>query len=251
MRNEHNGISYQHETMTERRQAVWCGVSLELVRVPPVAHSFKHHAPSHLLMFTERGTRSDGESLAEGETASTLRDTSGTFSVIPAHCRYEGWTLPTVPAEYLSVAIDPKATLFGREHGVSHVCRAPLVYAPDMPWEIKTTLAKLKCVMRAPEEHGSLYGQTLLSLLAMELFRWLHPAAVEAVPRGGLAPWQERRSKELIIAHIDGELSLDRLAAECKLSVSRCRPISGCCSAGSIVPRICCSAMPHRWPRLH
>lgn len=37
-------------------------------------------------------------------------------------------------------------------------------------------------------------------------------------PKGGLAPWQERRSKELLLASPRGELSLGRLARECGLS---------------------------------
>jgi AraC-like DNA-binding protein len=38
--------------------------------------------------------------------------------------------------------------------------------------------------------------------------------------RGGLTEWQERRAKELIEAHIDGGLSVTRLAKECGLSVT-------------------------------
>lgn len=41
-----------------------------------------------------------------------------------------------------------------------------------------------------------------------------------AVPRGGLAPWQERRAKDVLIAHLDGRISLETLAAECRLSRS-------------------------------
>ena len=38
---------------------------------------------------------------------------------------------------------------------------------------------------------------------------------------GGLAPWQERRAKDLMNAHLDGDIPLARLAAECGLSVSQ------------------------------
>ena len=44
-------------------------------------------------------------------------------------------------------------------------------------------------------------------------------AVVRAV-RGGLAPWQEKRAKELMLAHIDGDVGLDELAASCELSRS-------------------------------
>jgi AraC family transcriptional regulator len=37
-------------------------------------------------------------------------------------------------------------------------------------------------------------------------------------PRGGLAPWQERRAKEIIEANLDGEIPLTQLARECGLS---------------------------------
>jgi len=36
---------------------------------------------------------------------------------------------------------------------------------------------------------------------------------------GALAPWQERRAKEMIAARLDGEIRLADLAAECRLSV--------------------------------
>jgi AraC family transcriptional regulator len=39
------------------------------------------------------------------------------------------------------------------------------------------------------------------------------------LPRGGLAPWQEKRAKELLQSDLSGELSLSRLALECGLSV--------------------------------
>jgi AraC-like DNA-binding protein len=44
----------------------------------------------------------------------------------------------------------------------------------------------------------------------------VEPGAV----RGGLAPWQERRSKEMIAANIDGNISLEHLARACGLSRS-------------------------------
>src|SRR6266851_3812752 len=38
--------------------------------------------------------------------------------------------------------------------------------------------------------------------------------------RGGLAPWQKRRTAELLAEHLDGSLRLATLASECGLSVS-------------------------------
>jgi AraC family transcriptional regulator len=38
--------------------------------------------------------------------------------------------------------------------------------------------------------------------------------------RGGLAPWQVRRAKEILSAHLDGDISLQEVARECHLSMS-------------------------------
>jgi AraC family transcriptional regulator len=48
-------------------------------------------------------------------------------------------------------------------------------------------------------------------------------SSVKAAPtiyRGGLAPWQARRARELLDQHLSGDLRLARLAHECGLSVS-------------------------------
>lgn len=45
-------------------------------------------------------------------------------------------------------------------------------------------------------------------------------AAASAPLRGGLAPWQERRAKEMLIASLDGRVGLGELARQCHLSRS-------------------------------
>jgi AraC family transcriptional regulator len=45
------------------------------------------------------------------------------------------------------------------------------------------------------------------------------PAPV-APARGGLAPWQQRRAKEMLLAHMDGRIGLEELAQACRLSRS-------------------------------
>jgi AraC family transcriptional regulator len=48
----------------------------------------------------------------------------------------------------------------------------------------------------------------------------LHAYGTGATPpvRGGLAPWQERRAKEILRAHLDGNVRIADIAAECRLS---------------------------------
>lgn len=56
--------------------------------------------------------------------------------------------------------------------------------------------------MHLAKTYGSLRGQTMGG-------------------KGGLAPWQERRAKDLLRADLSGNLSLTELADACRLSVSR------------------------------
>jgi AraC family transcriptional regulator len=57
------------------------------------------------------------------------------------------------------------------------------------------------------------------------------------VARGGLAPWQERRCKELMDDRIGERISLQELAAECRLSISHF----------AAAFRQSMGASPHRW----
>ncbi len=57
--------------------------------------------------------------------------------------------------------------------------------------------------------------------LALSIHVALKYGDVASLPRqwgGGLAPWQERRAKELLDAHLDGGITLDVLAQACGLS---------------------------------
>lgn len=62
-----------------------------------------------------------------------------------------------------------------------------------------------------------LAGQLLLSLAAhlCEAYGGLAPRSARP---GGLAPWQERRARELIAGNLAREMSLAEVAAECRLS---------------------------------
>jgi transcriptional regulator GlxA family with amidase domain len=55
--------------------------------------------------------------------------------------------------------------------------------------------------------------------------------------RGGLAPWQERRAKELIDANLEGNISQEVLARECGLSPSHFARAF----------RVTLGEPPHRW----
>ena len=155
MPDRQDGITYQPEYATERRSRVeLAGVAPELVRVPPITHSFARNAAEHMMMFTERGERRDGESRVYGRAVSTLRDTSRTFSLIPANCPYEGWTEPSVPARYLSLAIDPATPLLDAMHGLAALAAAPALYRTDLP--PRCGRPSVSCVARWPNRAASM-----------------------------------------------------------------------------------------------
>ncbi|PWC84638.1 transcriptional regulator [Azospirillum sp. TSH100] len=69
-----------------------------------------------------------------------------------------------------------------------------------------------------PERISLLYVDHLCSALATHVVT-AYGRVNTARSGGTLAPWQERRVKELIAANLDGEIRLADLAAECRLSV--------------------------------
>jgi AraC family transcriptional regulator len=58
--------------------------------------------------------------------------------------------------------------------------------------------------------------------------------------RGGLAHWQLKRAQELLLARLDGEISLDELASDCKLSRSHFARAF----------KLSMGMAPHQWLRL-
>jgi AraC-like DNA-binding protein len=221
MRDQRDEINYQPDDQTRRRSRVkLSGVTLELVRVPPEAHAFYRDSPRHLLMFTGPGARRDGESRVYGQAVSTLRNTSGTFTLIPAECTYEGWAVPTVAAEYLSVAIDPSTPILDPAHDLDGICRTAALYRKDIPDELQLTLEKTRRAMSIPGGLDALRAETLLSLLMLEMRDWLAADPRFEVPRGGLAAWQQRRATAMLEARLDGQVGIAELASACGLSPS-------------------------------
>ncbi|HEY4361628.1 MAG TPA: AraC family transcriptional regulator [Bryobacteraceae bacterium] len=85
---------------------------------------------------------------------------------------------------------------------------------------VRHLLSSLLPAMKDPQQANSLFLDHVA--LAMTAHLASHYAGMDTAPvilRGGLAPWQERRAKELMAASLNQELPLSRLAAECGLSV--------------------------------
>jgi AraC family transcriptional regulator len=89
------------------------------------------------------------------------------------------------------------------DHVIGHLCEAllPAIEKPQEANQLWVDHIALAMLARLTSQHGT--------------------QKVPAAPLpGGLAPWQERRAKEAMMAHLDGRVGLVALAAECRLSRS-------------------------------
>ena len=89
-----------------------------------------------------------------------------------------------------------------------------------------------------PDQASQLFIDHVLLALGVHVAQTY--GGMRALPRpvrGGLAPWQVRRAKEILCANLDGRVALQEVARECRLSVSHF-PRAFRCSMG---------AAPHNW----
>lgn len=81
-------------------------------------------------------------------------------------------------------------------------------------------LLSLRPVLARPGEVSTLFVDHVAQALSTHMAQKYGGAHnSQPVPRGGLAPWQERRAIELLEADLSADISLITLASECRLSV--------------------------------
>jgi AraC-like DNA-binding protein len=98
-------------------------------------------------------------------------------------------------------------------------------------------LALLPALVR-PEQANKLFVEYSWRAVAAHMVRnYASIAATRSCARGGLAPWQERRAKEMLLADLSGNLGLPELARACRLS----------CSHFSQAFRQTVGCPPHQW----
>ncbi len=150
-------------------------------------------------------------------------------------------TLPTVqPGQFLFLdlneehssliydAVDcvsmytPRSALdrFGEEHDLRPIggLRTPRGEALD-DGIIRHLAESLLPAFGGPDAASQLFiDHVSLALLAHLTSHYAERPATLLNVRGRLAPWQERRAKEMLLANIDGRIGLDELARACSLS---------------------------------
>jgi AraC family transcriptional regulator len=144
---------------------------------------------------------------------------AGTVSVInlmdDPQCEYKG---PFDAVQYYV----PRTALdeFAREHGAKPV--STLKWSRDQRDPFLSTLSSvlLSAVEQDPATNRLFIDQLGLSLLAhfAQTYGGMRPS--DAVSGGGLAPWQERRAKEIMRTRLASNLTIADVAAECRLTPS-------------------------------
>jgi AraC family transcriptional regulator len=129
----------------------------------------------------------------------------------------------TGPFHYLSFYLT-RETLdaFADDGGPSRV--GDLRHRPGVGFAdpvVRHLLLALRPMLAAsPEETNTVFADHVAMAFATHMARtYGEGRPLRPLPRGGLAPWQERRAKEILDARLDGSVSLAELAGACQLSV--------------------------------
>jgi AraC-like DNA-binding protein len=116
-----------------------------------------------------------------------------------------------------------------------------LAFTPGIGVDDRVLAALGSAVLPAfkyPDQVNQLFIDSVTRAVVAHVAQSLGGMQASARPlRGGLAPWQERRAKEVMDANLDGEISLGELANHCGLSISHF----------SRAFRQSTGTSPHRW----
>jgi AraC family transcriptional regulator len=86
---------------------------------------------------------------------------------------------------------------------------------------IQRISASMLPALRSPEQVSRLFADHVaLALVAHVAHAYGGMQTAPRLAKGGLAPWQERRSKEMLAANLAGDIPLAEVARACGLSVS-------------------------------
>jgi AraC-like DNA-binding protein len=120
-----------------------------------------------------------------------------------------------------------------------------LDYSPSVGYSDQVVFDLGRSILPAlerPEQANCLFvDHVALALAAHVAQTYGGLRTIRSPPKGGLAPWQERRAKEMLASKLDGDQSLQDIAASCGLSVSH---FSRAFRQSTGLP-------PHRWLLRH
>lgn len=145
----------------------------------------------------------------------------GQFSLLDLNFEHSSYNTDSIDCLAMYV---PRSALDGlaEERGAPRIdsidIKPGLAVDDPVVWHLGECLLP---ALNAPEEAGKLFvDQIAMALLTHLACAYGDFRPAPQTPKRGLAPWQERRAKEILMAHIDGNITLDELARLCGLSRS-------------------------------
>lgn len=203
--------------IAKRRTAAWKGMRAEIVQVTRREKvEIRFRAQSHLLIIYEQGARSDGETVVEGLTRSTLRDVRHKLTFVPAGHEYREWHDPRVLPRMIYLYIDP-ASVPVRPDALGMLSLSPKLFFENAA--LRETAFKLAASIEAGLDEDVSYLEALGAVLVHELIRLDQTGVTkQSQARGGLAGWQQRAVASYIEEHLDQSVPLAKLAELARLS---------------------------------
>jgi len=192
------------------------GLTIDLVRARRrEKFECRFRAASHLLVFCEQGSRSNGDTFVTGLPPSSLRELKKKLTFVPAGREYYEWHEPRTLSRITYFYFDPTRMPIDAHHGFTDF--APRLYFEDAAlWELAL---KLSVLAERQEVCNGSYTEALGVILAHELVRLnSQTPSVRAPIRGGLAAWQQRLITSYIEDHLADQISLNVLAGMVRLS---------------------------------
>ena len=82
---------------------------------------------------------------------------------------------------------------------------------------VRALMSALYLALDRPDQANQLFVDCTMQALACHIAQ-TYGGLQTLTARGGLAPWQERRAKEILEANLSGDIPVTQLARECSLS---------------------------------
>jgi AraC family transcriptional regulator len=103
--------------------------------------------------------------------------------------------------------------------GIRRIEIAPPPIGSDADQTLRHLALSLIPAFRRPTELSALFADHIFSAATLHIAEAYGSAVLAATrTRGGLAPWQERRAMDMLMAQLDGDVGLASLADACGLS---------------------------------
>lgn len=201
-----------------RRIAQWRGLAAVRERVLTSARQEGGFVAADLTVMIAHAPREGGLTMMDGvRGGSTLREIGDKLVIAPKGCSVGGWYQPGAGGQMFTIVQLADDAPFLPEDLRARVKSAvPRLHVADE--RLAATVQRIASLADEQAAMGSLYAETLGTLLALDLVAATERDDRVTVARGGLAGWQAQRLRDYIEAHVERDLTLEELAALVQLS---------------------------------